>query len=327
MAPPRFIRTPDHHFEGLPDFPFAPHYLAWNGLRLHYLDEGPRDGPVALMLHGEPTWCYLYRKMIPPLVAAGYRCIAPDYIGFGRSDKVIDDAWHVIERHCESIRFLIEQLDLQRISLFVQDWGGPIGLLQAVDMPARFARLAILNTWLHSDAYVYSPMTQYWREAATHPLWLAWTKGAFPAGAMMAMGVGRPLDIAALSQSAAVSGFDADVSDIERAYEAPFPPGGASRAGPRRLPWLLPFAEPEAGAADEQARCFEALKSWRKPAHFIFGANDGAFTPAWGRSWAATIPGATFDEVDAGHFVQEDAAEDAVSIFLARAAEHPEAPQ
>lgn len=319
--PPHFVRTPDAQFEGLQDFPFAPNYLDWRGLRMHYVDEGPRDAPVALLLHGEPTWSYLYRKMIPLLRQAGYRCVAPDYIGFGRSDKVVDDGWYVIERHCESLRHLIDTLDLRRITLFVQDWGGPIGLRQAVDQPDRFERLVILNTWLHHPEYEYSPMMRIWRETATHPLWLAWTKGEFPAGAMMAMGVGGKLDGEAMVQRALATSYTAEPTPLEQAYEAPFLPGGESRAGPRRFPWLIPFAEPEAGNAQDQIRCFEALRGWSKPAHFIFGGGDMSFSPAWGRKWASFIPGATFDELpDAGHFVQEDAPEAAVAIFRSRAA-------
>lgn len=318
---PRFVRTPTARFRNLPDFPFAPHYLQWQGLRVHYLDEGPRLGPIALLLHGEPTWSYLYRKMIPPLVHAGFRCIAPDYIGFGRSDKVVADDWYVIERHCETLRHLIDTLDLRRITLFAQDWGGPIGLRQAVDQPGRFDRLVILNTWLHHAGYEYSEMTRWWREVATQPFWLAWVKGQFPAGAMMAMGVGGPLSTEVLFRRAQELVTAGDASPIERAYEAPFTAGGASRAGARRFPWLIPFAEPEAGNAQDQERCFNALKQWTKPAHFIFGGGDQSFTPESGRKWAATIPGATFDVIEeAGHFVQEDAPQRVVAIFRQRAA-------
>jgi len=143
------LRTPEDRFAFLPDYPFTPQYHIWQGLRMHYVDEG--SGAPVLLLHGEPTWSYLYRKMIPLLTAAGYRAIAPDYIGFVKSDKVEDDNWYVIERHVEAIRSLIETLDLQQITLVVQDWGGPIGLRQAVDMPERFRRLVILNTWLYQE--------------------------------------------------------------------------------------------------------------------------------------------------------------------------------
>lgn len=307
---PRFVRTPDGRFEGLTDFPFSPHYLEWNGLQLHYLDEGPKEAPVALLLHGEPTWSYLYRHMIPLLRNLGFRCVAPDYVGFGRSDKVVDDEWYVIERHCESIRHLIEALDLGRISLFVQDWGGPIGLRQAVDMPERFDRLVIMNTWLHHDAYVYSEMTRMWQAVATNPLWLTWVKGEFPCGPMMAMGVPEP-----------ASG----VVDIERAYEAPFTAGGESRAGPRRFPALIPIEEEGPGNARDQARCFEALKAWTKPVHFIWGEADLSFTADWGRAWAAAIPGASYDGIPhAGHFPQEHAPSEVVACFARRAGLSPQ---
>ncbi len=301
---PEFIRTPDSAFENLPDFAFTPHYLEWGGLRTHYLDEGPRDGPVALLLHGEPTWCYLYRKMIPPLVAAGYRCIAPDHIGFGRSDKVIDDQWYVIERHVSRMRAFIEQLDLKNVTLFVQDWGGPTGLINAVAMPARFERLAIMNTWLHHEGYEYGPAIRAWRDAATNPMWLAWTRGDLPVGAIVARTGARRESLDA----------------IERAYEAPYAGDPKAKAGARRFPWCLPFAQPEAGAAAAQAAAFEALKSWRTPVHFIFGDSDPIFTPDWGRRWAAHIPGATFETVArASHFCQEDAGPEIVAAFLARA--------
>ena len=139
------FRTPDERFAGLPGFVFAPHYLEQDGLRMHYLDEG--EGDPVLCLHGEPTWSFLYRKMIPGLTAVA-RVIAPDYFGFGRSDKPEDAGWYTFDRHCASIRRLVEQLDLRRVTVVVQDWGGPIGLRLAVEQPERVARLVILNTGL-----------------------------------------------------------------------------------------------------------------------------------------------------------------------------------
>ncbi|MDZ7686094.1 MAG: alpha/beta fold hydrolase [Gammaproteobacteria bacterium] len=121
-----FIRTPDENFEELANFPFSPHWHAWQDVRMHYLDEGPADGPVMPLLHGMPTWSYLYRDIIPPLVDAGYRCIAPDHLGFGRSDKPTDIHWYTIARHIEVMTSLITALDLQRVTLLCQDWGGPI---------------------------------------------------------------------------------------------------------------------------------------------------------------------------------------------------------
>lgn len=303
-APPDFVRTADSAFDAIADFPWAPRYLDWCGMRMAHIDEGPRDAPVALLLHGEPTWSYLYRKMIPPLLAAGYRCVAPDLAGFGRSDKPVQDSWYVIERHVERIRDLIDRLDLRRITLFCQDWGGPIGLRQVVDQAHRFERLVIMNTWLHHPAYVYSPGIRAWREAATNRMWLAWTGGDLPCGAIVAMSLGRP-------------GHDRKA--LQRTYEAPFAEGPKSKAGARRFPFCIPFAEPEAGNADDQARCFEALKSLDLPVHFIFGDADPVFTADWARQWAEVQPQSTLDLIaGATHFVQEDAGAEVVDIFLRR---------
>ena len=148
----RFLRSPDAHFSDLPGYAFSPNYLEFEGLRLHYIDEGPRDGPVALLMHGMPTWSFLNRKIIAKLVEAGYRCIAADHIGFGRSDKVIEDDWYSIARHIAAHELLIDTLDLRGITLFCQDWGGPISLAQVAQMPERFAHLVIMNTWLHHEA-------------------------------------------------------------------------------------------------------------------------------------------------------------------------------
>ena len=160
-----FIRTPASNFEDLADFQYAPNYHAWQDLRLHYLDEGPRDGPVMLLMHGMPTWSYLYRNMIPLLVAAGYRCIAPDHLGFGKSDKPTDIHWYTIARHTEVLSSLVRALDLKQITLVCQDWGGPIGLAQAAMMPERFERLCIMNTWLHHEGYEYSDGIRNWMKA------------------------------------------------------------------------------------------------------------------------------------------------------------------
>ncbi|MBI3695936.1 MAG: alpha/beta fold hydrolase [Acidobacteria bacterium] len=227
-------RTPEERFATLPGYPFAPHYLDWQGLRMHYVDEGA--GKPVLLLHGEPTWSYLYRKMIPLLAAAGYRPIAPDYIGFGKSDKVTEDGWYTIERHIQSIRWLIESLDLRDITLVVHDWGGPIGLRQAVDIPERFERLVILNTWLHREGAQVSEDLRKWREYALG-------RSDLPCGKVVARSLRRP---------------GQDLAAVEAAYEAPFP-DAASKAGPRRFPWCLPFAQPVEGNAEDQARCAQAL--------------------------------------------------------------------
>ena len=301
MTTPAFVRTPDANFRDLPGYPFAPHWLDWRGLRIHYLDEGPRAAPVMLLLHGEPSWSYLYRNVIPQLVAAGYRCVAPDLVGFGKSDKVTDDAWYVIERHCEMMRFVVEALDLQRITLVCQDWGGPIGLRQAVDLPGRFARLVIANTWLHHEGFEYSPGIRGWRAAALDPSKLG---GDMPTGRIVAGSLRRP---------------GHDLAALARAYDAPFT-GAVSKAGARRFPVCIPFGEPEAGNAKDQQRCFEALRRLPLPVHFAFGDADEVFTWSWAERWHALVPGSSLDRIaGAGHFVQEDASADLAAVILHRA--------
>lgn len=291
------LRTPDERFAGLAGYPFAPHYLEWQGLRMHYVDEGV--GPPMLLLHGEPTWSYLYRTIIPPLVAAGYRCLAPDYTGFGKSDKVVEDSWYVIERHVESIRHFIDSLDLRNITIVVHDWGGPIGLRQVVDQPDRFSRLVILNTWLHHEGYQYSDGIRRWRQWATA---FGAGTGDLPCGFVVADMNRLPLD-------------PASAEKVRQAYDAPFP-DARSKAGPRRFPWCIPFAQPEEGNARDQERCFEALKSWRKPVHFIFGDRDVVFTTEWERQWAAMMSGATVDTVPGPHFPQEESGPLIAEIML-----------
>jgi haloalkane dehalogenase len=299
------VRTDDRHFDGLPGFAFAPHYLDWDGLRTHYLDVGPRDAPVALLLHGEPTWSFLYRKMIGPLVDAGYRCVVPDHIGFGRSDKVVDERWYTIDRHVDRLRGFIERLDLQGVTAVVQDWGGPIGLINVAEAPERFARLVILNTWLHHPGFVYTPAIAAWREAATSRYWLGWLGGDLPCGRIVAKALLR---------------MPADPAGIVRAYEAPYADGPAAKAGARRFPFCLPFAEPAAGAAERQAAALSTLERVRKrPAHVIFADSDVNFTVDWGRAFAARLSNASFDVIErAGHFVQEDAGAEVVAAFLRR---------
>ncbi len=300
---PETLRTPEDRFLGLKEYPFEPRYIEWQGLRMHYVDEGGRDLPVVLMLHGMPTWSYLYRRLIPPLLAAGYRCVAPDYIGFGKSDKVIDDAWYSIERHCQSIAHLIGGLDLGRITLMGQDWGGPIGLRQAVDEPERFARLTIMNTWLHHAEYAYTDAIRSWNAG--------WKPGSRldelqPCGRVMGFYVSTH-EGSTLSEEQAFE-----------AYEAPFP-DRASKAGPRRFPLSLPFDNPEAGNARDQERCFEKLRGWSKPIHFIWGVRDDVFNEAWSERWSSLYPQASLDKLaGAGHFLQESHGEQVAKLLLQR---------
>lgn len=295
---PAVVRTPDDAFAALADWPFAPRYAEVDGLRVHYVDEGPRDAPTFLLAHGEPTWGYLYRRWIPSLVAAGFRVVVPDHIGFGRSDKVVEPDWYVIERHVEVQRALIEQLDLTSIHLFCQDWGGPISLRNACDMPHRYARLFIGNTWLHHDGYEYSAGVQRWREMALDPNALRET---MPTGFIVRATLRR-------------DGHDLDA--VERAYDAPYPTS-ESKAGARRFPFCIPFGEPEAGGAAWQQRCYDQLGSLGVPMHFVWGDADEIFPWSDALDWHAVLPSSTLDRIaGAGHFVQEDAAADCVAAVL-----------
>ena len=301
------FRTADERFAAWKDYPFEPHFLEWEGLRMHYVDEGGSDRPVMLMLHGMPTSSYLYRRMIPPLVEAGYRCVAPDFVGFGKSDKPLDDGWYSIERHSHAAAHLIRELDLAVVTLLCQDWGGPIGLRQAVDTPERFARLALMNTWLHHPGYEYTEAIRRWN-------------GLWHEGGRMDQLQGCGFVLRHYLATNPTGSSPLSPEEAFAAYEAPFP-DRASKAGPRRFPLSLPFDDPEGGSAAEQERCFESLRAWKKPVHFIWGVRDGIFNEAWGRSWAGLYPQATFDPVDAGHFLQESHGPELVEILLGRIAE------
>jgi len=283
------FRTPDERFAGLPGFVFAPHYLEQDGLRMHYLDEG--EGDPVLCLHGEPTWSFLYRKMVPGLTAAA-RVIAPDYFGFGRSDKPEDAGWYTFDRHCASIRRLVEQLDLRRVTVVVQDWGGPIGLRLAVEQPERVARLVILNTGLGGGR----PPSEAWlrfRDVVRA------AGGDFQAGRLI--------------RTAAVRGL-ADA--VVAAYDAPFPTA-ESKAGVLAFPEQVPI-EPEHPNTAPLMAIREALGSWEKPALVLFGDSDPIFRPEVAEAIARWIPGALPPELveHAGHFVQEDAAEEVASRIV-----------
>ena len=316
-----FVRTDDRHFASLPDFDFAPQYMTFEGLRLHYVDEGPRDGPVALLMHGMPTWSFLNRHIIAALVAKGYRCIAADHIGFGRSDKVTDEGWYSIARHTAAHRQLIETLDLTGVTLFCQDWGGPISLAQVAAMPQRFERLVIMNTWLHHEDYDYTPALRTWNagwkpggvfgDNVPERLSIGWFM-MVPLGHMPAR------EMFGIVQAGIYPQLDDAAAEIRRAYDAPFEGlGRPGVAGPRRFPLSLPFDNPVGGNAEGQAADFETLLSWDRPIHFIWANRDDVFTESWGRAWAGRYPQATFDVVDgAGHFLQDTHGQLVAELFL-----------
>jgi haloalkane dehalogenase len=292
MAPEVF-RTPDERFAGLPGFGFAPHYLDQDGLRMHYLDEGAGD-PV-LLLHGEPTWSFLYRKLIPRL-AAGARAVVPDYFGFGRSDKPTDIGWYSYDGHFESLVRLVEQLDLRNATVVVQDWGGPLGLRLAVEHPDRFARLVVMNTGIFAGR---APSEEWLR---------------FRAFVRRLGGELRPGQLVRLSSVAGVA------DEVVAAYDAPFPTP-ESKAGVLAFPELVP-TEPDHPSAAAMLAVRDALRRWEKPALVLFSDSDPIFSPAVGERLAQLIPGALPAETvtGAGHFLQEDAGEriaERIATFVA----------
>ncbi|SRR6266542_211082 len=274
-------RTPDERFANLPDFPFAPHYVELEGLRMHYLDEG-RGEPI-LLLHGEPTWSFLYRRMIPPL-RTRFRCVAPDYIGFGRSDKWTDVAAYSFRAHYAMLERFVAALELRAITLVVQDWGGPLGLHYAVRHSEWIARLVILNTGLlMGEGEALTPGLQSWRDYVSRTADL-------PIGLVLKRSIGKRYELSA---------------DIVQAYDAPFPTL-ESKAGARAFPAIIPMSPDDPGAA-EMRETKAALAKWGKPALICFSDSDPVFPPGVGEALARLIPGARFALIPgAGHFLQEE---------------------
>ncbi len=305
----RFLSTPERNFEHIGGFPYAPQHLDLDGLQMAYVDEGPRDAPVALMVHGMPTWGYLYRHMIRRFLAAGFRCVVPDHIGFGRSDKVITPEWYTIARHAANLRRLIEALDLEDVTLVVQDWGGPIGLASYAEAPHRFSRLVIMNTWLHHDSYEYSPGILQWIEQnSPGGLFRESVPGRFQWGTLMAMATERvsPQDsVLAIAQGGAPR-FGPEAMVVKAAYDAPFDGlGDDGVAGTRRFPLSIPAGGTNADNAAAQREILGVVNATSLPVHFAWGVKDRVFTEAWGRQWHSSIPHATWFQVDAGHFLQD----------------------
>lgn len=277
------LRTPDERFANLPEYPFVPHYVEVHGLRIHYVDEGPADGEPVLLLHGEPSWSYLYRKMIPGIVEAGYRAIAPDLVGFGRSDKPTRREDYTYQRHVDWMLGVIEALDLRNITLFCQDWGGLIGLRLAAEHERRFARIVAANTFLPTG------------DTPPGEAFLAWQRYSQEAPAFHAGGVVK---------GGCVNKPPQEVID---AYDAPFP-DDRYLAGARQFPLLVPTS-PQDPASEANRRAWSVLQRWQKPFLTAFGDSD-AITRGADRFLQRAIPGAKGQPhttiVGAGHFLQED---------------------
>jgi haloalkane dehalogenase len=277
------VRTPDELLESLPDFPFEPHYRTFDGLRLAHLDEG--DGPPVVFFHGEPTWSFLWRKVIPPVRDAGFRCIAPDLPGFGRSDKPMDLGWYSYDRHTAAVAPLLEELDLRDATVVVHDWGGPIGLRLAVEHPDRIARLVITDTGLFTG---HQRMSEPWLKFRD---FVERTED-LPIGFLVRGACKRdPGD------------------EVVAAYDAPYP-NVASKAGARAFPLMLPTAPDMPGAAAGQ-RVLDALKHDARPKLVIWADSDPVLTLQTGQRFASAL-GTEIDHVitDASHFLQEDAGDE-----------------
>ncbi|CAN1534044.1 MhpC Predicted hydrolases or acyltransferases (alpha/beta hydrolase superfamily) [Sphingomonadaceae bacterium] len=292
----KVLRTPDRAFADIDDFPFAPHYLEITDpddgtkLRVHYVDEGPRDAPIVLMMHGEPSWCYLYRHMIAPVVAAGYRVIAPDLIGFGKSDKPSKKTDYSYARHVGWMRQWVEALDLTNMTLACQDWGSLIGLRLVADMPDRFSAVVLSNGGLPEGGPAPRAFA-IWRAFAT------WSP-IFRIGSIVNMGVKRTLSAAEIA-----------------AYNAPFP-DSSYKAGARIFPSFVPFENNV--AVPDQKRAWKVFDQWDKP--FLCCFSDGDPVTRGGESrFIGRVPGTAGQPhrtLRGGHFVQEDDPEGFVQAIL-----------
>lgn len=294
-------RTPDDRFTGLPDFPFEPHYreLA-SGLRVHYIDEGPRDGRPVLMMHGEPSWCFLYRKMIPPVAAAGYRVLAPDLIGFGKSDKPTSKGDYTYARHVAWMQEWFEALDLRDVILACQDWGSLVGLRLVAALPDRFAGVVLSNGGLPEGQDPPAAFAAWRRFSRWSPV--------FPIGGILQRATKRELSPAEVA-----------------AYDAPFPTR-ASKAGARIFPSLVPLGPNE--AVPDQKRAWGVLETFDKPFTCAFSDGD-PITRGGDAAFRERVPGAakgSHRTLKGGHFIQEDDPDGFVAAILdtARAAERPQ---
>lgn len=293
------LQTPDDRFVGLPGYPFAPHYAevadgVGGRLRIHYVDEGPRDGAPVLLLHGEPSWSYLYRKMIPVIVDAGLRAVAPDLVGCGRSDKPTARDDYTYQRHVDWMTAFLETADLSGATLVGQDWGGLIGLRLVAEHPDRFARVVAANTFLPTGDRDPGDAFRAWQRFSQET---------------PTFDVGRIVN----------GGCTSDLSpDVVAAYDAPFP-DDTYKAGVRQFPMLVP-SQPDDPASDANRAAWEQLRSWTKPFLTAFSDHD-PITAGADRVLRADIPGCQGQPhttiTNAGHFLQEDAGEELANVVAA----------
>lgn len=283
---PGVLRTPEERFENLPDFPFEPHYAGIDGLRVHYLDEGPENGDPVLLMHGEPSWCFLYRKMIPVLVEAGYRCIAPDLIGFGKSDKLAKRSGYTYQFHVDIMNALVRQLDLKNATLFGQDWGGLIGIRVLIDNMDRFKAMVVGNTGLPTGDHGATDAFKAWLEYSQ-------TVEDFHVGGIVKGGCATDLAEAVIA-----------------AYNAPFPSDEYKEAA-RIFPALVPIT-PDDPAAEANRNGWQALQKWTGKVLTLFSDQDPVTAGGY-KPFQKLLPGAKDQPHEtiegAGHFLQEDKGE------------------
>ncbi len=289
MSDGKVLRASEDRFRNLPNYDFKPNHVDVDGgplgpMRMHYVDEGLRDGPVVLMLHGEPTWSYLYRHMIPPVVEAGCRALAPDFIGFGKSDKPVDRNVYSFQAHVDWMKDWILQLDLSGITLFCQDWGGLIGLRLAAEMPERFDGIMAGNTMLPTGDHPAGEAFLQWRNYSQNT-------PEFKIGAIVSRGTVRGLSEAEIA-----------------AYDAPYP-DESHKAGARAFPVLVPIT-PDDPAAPANRAAWEQLRKWDKPFLTCFADKD-MIMKGGEKIFQKLVPGCAgqghFVVENAGHFLQEDA--------------------
>lgn len=294
-----FLRTPENRFERLPNYSFSPNYVQVDDLRMHYVDEGPSTADPILMLHGEPSWSYLYRYMIPVCVAAGHRVIAPDLIGFGKSDKPTSVDAYSYQAHMDWMQTFIDKLDLNNITLVCQDWGSLIGLRLAAENASRFKAIAIGNGMLPTGEEPVPKAFKLWRAFALHSPW-------FPIGRIINSGTFKTLS-----------------KDELRAYDAPFP-SKKYKAGTRAFPALVPTS-PDNPATEANKAAWEILEKWDKPFLTTF-SNGDPITRGGDKYMQKRIPGAKGQNhitLKGGHFLQEDSGAEfaqAVNQMLAQLA-------
>ena len=292
------LRTPDERFANLPGWTFEPKYLdvpdgEGGSLRMHYIDEGPADGAPVLLLHGEPSWAYLYRKMVPILTAAGHRAIAPDLVGFGRSDKPSEKSDYTFQRHVDWMKSFIEQLGITSVTLFGQDWGSLIGLRIVAEDPDRFARVIIGNGGLPTGDQTPGEAFLRWQQFSQE-------SPAFDVGRVVQGGTATTLP-----------------DEVVAAYDAPFP-DDSYKAGARIFPSLVP-TKPDDPAAPANRKAWEVLQKWEKPFLTAFSDLD-MITKGGERPLQAMIPGTKGQPhttiAGGGHFLQEDKGEDLANVIV-----------